>query len=469
MPSDRARFFDRLPIRTRLTLWYLLLSGTALLAFGWYQYDRLQRSLLASVDSSLEIATSQAVANIDSENGVPAFQNTDAFASLANRFGPDGFGVSILAPDGALLDSFGNAQLRTITAVPQAGFTYVPVSGSRWRVYTQPITSPAGEMAGWLNSARSLSDVDRTLAGLRAQLLLGLPLVLILLAGGGILLANRALSPVAHIVHTAQRLGARDLTQRIEYHGPNDEIGQLATTIDAMLGRLEQAFRRERRFTGDAAHELRTPLTALKGQIQVTLSQPRTPDTYRRTLGRMATQVERLIRMSDGLLFLSRSDHKQIAPDTSAVNLSELIEISAEQIRPMADAKHLTLETRIRPALSIIGDRDLLIRLLFNLVANAADHSPVGETVALSLEREGGLAVIRVADKGPGILPAHVPHIFERFYRADIDRSSEAGGAGLGLAIAQEITHLHEGVISVDTQPGQGATFSVRLPLQPGK
>lgn len=455
-----------IPIRVRLTLWYLLLSGSALVAFGLFQYYRLQNSLMASVDSNLQIAATQALANTDNENGHPAFQNTDTFASLSNHLGTEDFAVRIVAQDGTILDSFGAASLVPPSKSIHAGFATQQGQLARWRIYSQAISSPVGTATPWLQSAQSLSRVDQTIAGLRTQLLLGLPLILLLLAAGGILLADRALRPIDHITRTTEALSARDLSRRIDYVGPADEVGRLARTLDSMLARLEQAFERERRFTADAAHELRTPLTALKGQIQVTLGKKRTGDDYRQTLEGLQRQVDRLVGLSDGLLFLTRADHGILHAETATVDLSELLEILAEQIQPLAESRELKLATNLEASLLVEGDQDLLIRLLSNLLDNALKYTPAGGHISLSLHHKRNAALIEVSDTGRGISTEHLPHLFERFYRVEEDRSSISGGTGLGLAMAAEITQLHRGSISVHSEVGRGTTFTVRLPLR---
>ncbi|MGA9531114.1 MAG: ATP-binding protein [Anaerolineales bacterium] len=456
-----------LPVRVRLTLWYLLLSGSVLVAFGLFQYCRLQDSLMTSIDSNLQIAATQALANTDNENGHPAFQNTNAFANLSTHLGAEEFTVRIVAQDGTVLDSFGASSLALAPGLVRAGFDTSQGQLARWRIYSQPIPSPGGTDVTWLQAAQSLSRVDQTVAGLRTQLLLGLPVILLLLAAGGVVLADRALRPIDHITRTTQELSARDLSQRIDYVGPDDEVGRLASTIDGMLARLEQAFDHERRFTADAAHELRTPLTALKGQIQVALGQERTAEVYRQTLEIMQRQVDRLIGLSDGLLFLARADHDHVNAGTTTVDLSELVEILSEQTLPLAESRELQLTSSVERGLVVEGDQDLLIRLVFNLLDNAFKYTPAGGRVSLSLQRDRHEAMIKVMDTGLGIAAGNLPHVFERFYRVDDDRSSNSGGTGLGLAMAAEIAQLHHGSITVESETGKGTTFTVRLPLQP--
>jgi heavy metal sensor kinase len=463
-PSELLRGHS-LTIRTRLTLWYLFSAGAVLVAFGLFQYYWLQSSLIASVDNGLEIASSQALGNIDNENGTPAFQNTDTIAPLSGHLGKDDFTVRLVSANGSFLDGIGAVNLAPAASSLRVGFATIETHSTRWRVYSQPVVSPDGTQVAFLQTAQSLAQVDEALLGLRTQLLLGLPLILLLLAVGGAFLSNRALEPVDRIIRTAQGLSASDLSQRIDYQGPEDEIGKLAKTLDSMLERLQASFERERRFTADSAHELRTPLTALKGQIEIALNQEREPSYYHRTLTYLAAQVERLIRMSDGLLFLSRSDHDQAIMHASTIDVSELLEVVAEQFDPLAQGKTLRLVTNFEPHLMVNGDRDLLIRLVLNVLDNAIKHSPEGGEVTLSVCREDKAAVISVSDRGAGIAPQHLPYLFDRFYRVESDRSSRTGGSGLGLAIAAEIAHLHGGDISVQSTPDEGATFIVNLPL----
>jgi heavy metal sensor kinase len=455
----------RLPIRVRLTLWYLLLAGTAIMAFAVFQYFQIQGSLYSAIDRTLEIASTQAMASIDSENGLPSLQNSDTFRAGSGHLGQDEFVVQLLAPDGSLLEKIGGAAL---AAPNRPGFGTQTQGGQRWRVYTLPISTPAGKISGWLQAAQSLASTDQTLADMRRQLLLGLPMVLVLIAAGGVLLADRALRPIDQITRTARAWGPTNLSRRIGYRGPPDEIGRLAETLDAMLERLQASFEGERRFTGDAAHELRTPLTALKGQIEVTLSRERRPSDYRTTLAALAEQVDRLIRLSDGLLFLSRADGGRVHIHAAPTDLTELLGSVADQIKPVLDAHQLILTTDFEPGVWSYADRDLLIQLMFDLLDNAIKHSPSATEITLGLHRDQDDALISVADTGPGIPSEHLTHLFDRFYRVEQDRSRRTGGAGLGLAIVREIARLHGGQVTVNSTLGAGSTFLVRLPLASG-
>jgi signal transduction histidine kinase len=239
-----------------------------------------------------------------------------------------------------------------------------------------------------------------------------------------------------------------------------------------MLDRLQAGFERERHFTADAAHELRTPLTALKGGIGVTLSQPRQPPEYEAALRDMEGQVDRLIRLSNDLLLMARLDHKARREQMDEIALDDLLAALLDQVSPLAEAKAITLDASIPEGLVIYGSTDLLIRLCLNLLDNAIRYTPSGGEVRVKAEEKTDRVCVHVSDTGPGIPPEQLPHLFERFYRAESDRSrprdplvQSQSGAGLGLAIAREITHAHGGTLTVQSKPGQGSTFTFCIPL----
>ncbi|MGH2620295.1 MAG: sensor histidine kinase, partial [Anaerolineales bacterium] len=312
-----------------------------------------------------------------------------------------------------------------------------------------------------------LESVEQTLLLLRLQLLWGVPLALLLAGAGGYFLASRALRPIDRIARTAQAINSSDLSARIGHSGPADELGRLAATFDEMLDRLQSAFDRERRFTADAAHELRTPLTALKGRIGVTLSQPRQPAEYGDSLQEMERQVDRLIRLSSDLLFIARLDRGQLAQRRDPIALTELLAAVVGQLRPLAEAKSVSLTESDARDLTVQGDMDLLIRLFLNLVDNAIKFTPPRGRVSVEARRSGEQVTIAVRDSGPGIPAEHRAQLFERFFRVGSDRSRAdgQGGAGLGLAIAHEIARAHGGTLAVESTVGEGTNFFVRLPL----
>lgn len=454
----------RLPLRVRLTIWYILLLGLTLGLFSSYLYFQLKYSLLAQVDAALHVAASQALANLDYEDERLTFQNMELTQIARSNLSQPGFAVRLIGADGTGWDVLGNYPAIPSSPPPGPGYTTLTESKTTWRLYSQPIQPSGGHVVGWLQVAQSLQPIQETLAKMRLYLLLGLALVLFLAGAGGLFLADRALRPIDRMTHTAQSIGAGDLAQRIAYQGPPDEVGRLATTFDRMLDRLQAAFIRERRFTADASHELRTPLTALKGRIEVTRSRPRSKAEYDNALQDMGKEVDRFIRLTTDLLFLARLGQSHLRQQPETLDLSSLLEAVIDQIQPLAETKNLSLVKQLPPTLSIQSDPDHLIRLFLNLLDNAIKHTPPGGRVTVQAENKETTVSVTVNDTGPGIPPEHLPHLFEPFYRVEAARSRSQGGAGLGLAIAYEIAHAHGGDLCVQSEPGRGTTFTVQLP-----
>ena len=458
----------RIPIRVRLTLWYVLLFTVTFTVFAAYLIFRFQYSLRSAIDASLQITVSNTIASLDKED----YRDTNRLTfNLAgqSQVGTPGFVMRLLSAQSEVWDSTSDAPTISVWGPAKAGYTTQmwPENEEEWRVFSQPILDSTGETIGWVQAAQSLRPVNETVEDLRAQLFLGIPLILLFAGFGGYFLANRALRPIQQITNTAQEITAQDLSRRLAYRGPIDEIGTLAQTFDQMLERLQSSFERERRFTGDAAHELRTPLTVLKGQIEVTLNRKRNPAQYEKKLHELSAQVERLIHLSNGLLFLSRSDQHQLSFEPADTNLREWLEVLIEQFQPLAREKELKINTNIPEGLSAFGDSDHLIRLFMNLLENALKYTPAGGQITVTAVKKPGEAQIIIHNTGPDIPREHLQHLFDRFYRVDADRSSQTGGTGLGLAIAREIARLHGGDIEVQSEPGQGVIISVRLPARP--
>jgi signal transduction histidine kinase len=227
-----------------------------------------------------------------------------------------------------------------------------------------------------------------------------------------------------------------------------------------------------KRFTADASHELRTPLTALKGQISVILSQPRTSEDYQSALHDMEREVDRLIRLSSDLLFMARFDRANRRVAFESIELATLLSTIVDQVTPLASKRDLTIATDLAPDLNISGDMDLLIRLFMNLLDNAIKYTPSAGTITVSARRQPGQTPIHISIHNTGAhIPAdHMPSLFDRFYRVESDRARSLDsdrpviGAGLGLAIVQEIVETHNGRISVSSTPETGVTFTIELP-----
>ena len=456
----------RIPIRIRLTLWYALLMAATIAALVIYLTAQLRGSLRDSVDRSLQRTVSNTIAGLDQTE----FDKTNrlSFGLIEeSSINASGFVMRLLSPQGEVWDTVGETRnIRNWGTITEGYSTYQGIGDEddEWRALSKPVLDAGGNVIGWTQAAQSLGAINETIFDLQEQVLLGIPFIVILAGLGGYFLANRALRPIQRITDAAQEITAQDLSRRLDYDGPKDEVGNLADTFDQMIARLESSFERERQFTSDAAHELRTPLTILKGHIDVTLSRPRNSAEYEGKLRALAAQVDRLIRLSNALLFLSRSDQNRISLNRIRVNVKELLEVLLEQIQPLADEKKIQVITNFQNDLFCLGDNDHLIRLIMNLLENALKYTPADGQIKVTGKKDSSHLVIDIHNTGSVIPDGHLSHLFKRFYRVDSDRSSQTGGSGLGLAIAQEIARLHNGEITAKSDGAEGVTFSIHLP-----
>ena len=310
-------------------------------------------------------------------------------------------------------------------------------------------------------------DVGRT--GLRAFLLVSLlliPLTAIAAAFGGRIIADRLLRPLDQLVRATREIGIGGLSQRVPEPDRPAELRELARDFNGMLARLEGAVGVLRRFTADASHELRTPLTVIRGTAQVALARPRSADDLRATLEEVAEETERMLHLVEGLLTLARGEQAGAEAVRERVDLLHLLEDACEMGAALAAGKPLDVRLVAPPTVTVQGSPTALRQVFLNLVGNAVKFTEQGN-VTITVRNEPDHVEVRVADTGRGIGPDELPHVFERFYRGDASRSSD-GGFGLGLAIARLIVEQHGGTIDVQSEPGRGSTFRVRLPRATG-
>lgn len=311
-----------------------------------------------------------------------------------------------------------------------------------------------------------LRGVHQALARLLVILLLVVPAVLLLSSVGAWLLLHRALSPLQEAIQTAQVIQAKDFSQRLHVPKTGDEVQALAETFNEMIERLQRSFERMQQFISDASHELRTPLAVLKGEIELGLKTCPRSDRCE-ILAACSSEISRMSRLVETLLFLSNADAEKVAMDLQPIPLDRLMEEMAEEAKILAEPKHIEVELINEANVILNGDEMKLRRLLLNLSDNAVKYTPEGGRITLRSRRENGYAEINVTDTGIGIEAHDLPRIFDRFYRVDQSRNRAEGGYGLGLAICKWIAEAHGGSIHVESSPGTGSAFSVRLPVAP--
>ncbi len=280
---------------------------------------------------------------------------------------------------------------------------------------------------------------------------------------GGYVLSGMMLRPVRDITEAASEISVSNLSRRINYDGPEDELWALAKTFDSMIERLEASFERQRQLVQDASHELRTPLAAIRTNIEVTEMDPdATLEEYRELVGTIKTQTDRLTRLSEDLLLLTNGDDAKL--EGEPVDLGSLAHEVLRQLGPLASTRSVTLEADVVNEGEIETSPDLLYRCVLNLVDNAIKYSGEGSTVTVRVERTPNQAVIAVSDNGVGIDAESLDRVFDRFYRVDRGRSRREGGTGLGLAIVKQVVESLGGEVAATSEIGKGTTFTIRLP-----
>jgi heavy metal sensor kinase len=305
--------------------------------------------------------------------------------------------------------------------------------------------------------AREETALRQTLWTLAVILGMGIPCAIGLAIAGGYLLAGRVLAPVGAMAETARKITAESLSARLPVENPRDEFGRLAGVFNETLARLDTAFEQLRRFTADASHELRTPLTGMRSVGEVALQRSLTPQGYREVIGSMLEEVDRLTRLVESLLLLTRAEAGRIPLARSVVNLGELVSGVADSLRILAEDKDQELTVDLVAHVTVECDAGVLRQGVINLLYNAIKYTPNKGVIHVAVKRSAsGEATIDVQDTGPGIAAAHRARIFERFYRVDDARARETGGFGLGLAIARWAVEANGGRIEVDSEVGQG-------------
>lgn len=332
-----------------------------------------------------------------------------------------------------------------------------------------------GRVVAVSQNAYPMTEVNKTLSGMRRALLTLIPVALLLAGLGGAWLTDRALRPVRQITFAAERIGADDLSRRLPTQG-DDEFARLAGTFNGMLSRLESDFAQrealvrqlqeliaqQQRFTGDASHELRTPLTIIKANASLLLPAQPTLEEWREGVEEINSAADSMTRLVQDLLLLTRADGGQMNRNTEILPIANVLEKASARVR-RPDAAQITLQIADIP-LTVRGNAEELMRLFCNLIENAQRHTPSTGTIQVTAERRGARIAIQVIDNGVGIAPEHLPHLCERFYRVDSARSRPDGGTGLGLAICKSIAESSGGTLSFASAPGKGTTVTVSLP-----
>lgn len=463
-------------IRKKLTLWY---AGLLILIIGLFSltvYGMMRFSMLNVVDESIESAATSVIRNI---GVVPVGE----FGSLETRiyfrsqdiFRVPGMSIQVWqtydelkeippilvhsSPDLAgFMQPLDPATLR----VSQQKFSDVYINNIPGRVTTRPFYS-GGQQVGVIQVAAPVQTIQQATRALFVVMLGASAIAVLVSSVMSMWLSKRVLRPIDAITRAADRIAsADDLSTRLPWHGPMDELGRLTSVFNRMMERLQNLFSVQQRFVADVSHELRTPLTAIRGNLD--LIQRYGVDAA--SIEAIQLEAERMSRMVNDLLLLARADNGELKLDLFPIDLDTVILHVYEQTRFLIKDRNLSVKLGHIQPVRINGNADRLVQLLLNLLSNAVKFTPDGGRITLSVYPNKEQAIIEVSDTGRGIHPQDLPHIFDRFYQADHSRvhHTNEDGAGLGLSIAKWIVEAHNGSIEVQSALQKGTTFIVRLP-----
>ena len=460
-------------LRFRLISWYAGISLLVAVAFSAYTYNRLGFYLREALAAQLEHRASLIADRILSQ--VPSLGEKYAAEEIEARYTPgknDKF-VRVTRSDGSLVylseapseGSFLPEQVPRLRRTGSAhGMERVDLSNGT-RILIAVVPYQVGRETYFVEVGGTTVGSARVLHGLVVTLVLGLPVVMALAILGGYILVRRALSPVQRITQVAQEITLSHLERRLPEVDSGDEIANLTVALNQMIARLDESFQNNNRFTADASHDLRTPLTILRGELESLVVDPDMPAGLRDKLGSLLEEIERLVKIVEGLFALSRLDMGEAQVERAQFNLAALAETTAEQMILLAEERKIALSCEASGVVEVKGDRTRLKQALVNLLDNAIKYTPEGGKIALSVKAEDGVAKMEVADNGIGIEEEALPHVFKRFFRAPNVRDSDIQGSGLGLAIIQAICNAHGGAVSVVNTRPSGCRFTIELPL----
>jgi heavy metal sensor kinase len=333
----------------------------------------------------------------------------------------------------------------------------------RLRMITMPILDNK-KITSIVQVGSSLADFDETMRKLLIIMIISIPTSISVTIIVGYFMAKKSLKPVDQIRRAAVKISSSNLDERIDIKGRRDELGRLAETFNAMIARLKDSFQRINQFSIDVSHELKTPLTILKGETEVVLRKDRDNEEYKNLLQSNLEEIDRMARIIDDLLLLSKADTKDMKLNIENISLRDLVADVCMNMKIFANNKEMTLIVDELADVRLIGDELKLRRMLWNIIENGIKYTPKGGVVNVSSYTSNGYVCINVKDNGMGISEDDIKYIFDRFYRADRSRKRESG-SGLGLSISKWIAEAHKGAIEVVSQPSKGSQFLIKLPI----
>jgi heavy metal sensor kinase len=457
----------------RLTAWYAGVLALVFVLLGAVTFLLLQHYLQANLLES-QARRARQIAGTLIAHAAPASEGA-LRGELESLYSPeinDRF-IRVTRADGTIVYASGAPRDAGFdpTAVPALAAEAPPATAQEVSLASGALLI-ASVTASGSNGTRyrvevgtSAAPAEDTLTHVLVMLAVGLPVAVAIAVGGGFVLVRRALDPVARIAAKAEDITQHNLSERLPVVDSGDEIERVSISLNHMISRLQEAMRASKQFVADASHELRTPLSVTRGELESLAQDVSLGRDTRETLGSVLEEVGRLAEIVESLFALSRLDAGEAHAQWLRFDLAELAATTAGQMSLLATDKNVTVDCDAACVTPVEGDRARLKQVIVNLLDNAIKYTPSGGRVRLRVRPEGEFALLEVVDDGVGIPPEALPHVFKRFFRVDVSRSREQGGAGLGLAIVKSICTAHGADVQVRSTPGGGSVFSVRQPL----
>jgi len=455
-----------LPIKWKLTLWYGGILALILVTFSSGVYIYFKNSLQKSIDTKIKSIAEVLASSMTETHNQSLFGNFERYLENALGKKPKGKFIQIIDASGKI-----GARLNDLEAeaVPVSFVTLekalkgeivyetIETARPRLRMITMPILENK-KIISIVQVGSSLEEFEDTMKRLLIIMIISIITSISVTIVVGYFMAKKTMKPVDQIRRAAVNISSNNLDERIDIKGRKDELGRLAETFNAMISRLKDSFQRINQFSIDVSHELKTPLTILKGETELALRKERTNEEYKRSMQSNLEEIDRMSRIIDDLLLLSKTETKDIGMNLEKVDLRDLLADVCMNMKLFGENKGVEIVVKELEDIRLVGDELKLRRMITNVVENAIKYGHRGGHVIVSSYKQNGFACVNVEDDGPGISPGDIKYIFDRFYRADRSRK-RASGSGLGLSISKWIAEAHKG------RPAAGSVFTIKLPM----
>jgi signal transduction histidine kinase len=442
------------PLRYKMTLWYTALTLLIILVFFAALYLVMRQSLTAKMANDMQLTVTQLTAQVENDHGTFKYENEVPLSSNMDYW--------ILDESGNTLVSTEKQPSLLLKAPWEEGKLREASLDRRHFMLLDSMTVNVDSFRIRVRIMASMQGIDDTLRTISYICLASAPLLLALAVAGGLFISKKSLLPIRHIINSAGVIAKGDLSERIPNTAGRDEVGELIVTINNMLASVESSFLREKRFTSDASHELRTPVSIIMAYAESLLADNKLSAEDAQAVTTILAESRRMQHIIAQLLAITRGQEGRYPVFMEEFPLGDIVEHIGEQFSDQLHEQDMKFEQDIPEGMVVKGDLSLISQMLLNLVENGIKYGKPGGYVRIAAKTAESKAYITVSDNGLGIPPESLPHIFERFYRADPAR--DRSGTGLGLSIVQWIVQAHHGDIQVESKVSQGTQFTIQIP-----